>query len=33
MKGTKVMDWISYMLCEIAEDVKDDPTLEDNETI
>jgi hypothetical protein len=33
MKGTKVTDWVSYMLHKIAEDVKDDPSLEDNETI
>jgi hypothetical protein len=33
MKGTKVIDWVSHMLHEITEDVKDDPTLEDNKTI
>jgi hypothetical protein len=33
MKGTKVTDWVSHMLHKIAEDIKDDPTLEDNETI
>jgi hypothetical protein len=33
MKGTKVTDWVSHMLCEIAEDVKDDLTLEDSETL
>jgi hypothetical protein len=33
MKGTKVMDWVSYMLCKIAEDIKDNPTLEDSKVI
>jgi hypothetical protein len=33
MKGTKVTDWVSHMLYEIGEDIKDDPSLEDNETL
>jgi hypothetical protein len=33
MKGTKVTDWVSHMLRKIAEDVKDDPSLKDNESI
>jgi hypothetical protein len=33
IKGTKVIDWVSHMIHEIAEDIKDNPTLEDNETI
>jgi hypothetical protein len=33
MKGVKVTDWVSHMLHEIVEDIKDNPTLEDNKTI
>jgi hypothetical protein len=33
MKGTKVTDWVSHMLREIGEDIKDDPSLEDNEIL
>jgi hypothetical protein len=33
IRGTKVTDWVSHMLHKITEEVKDDPMLEDNETI
>jgi hypothetical protein len=33
MKGTKVIDWVSHMLCEITEDVKDNLTLKDSESL
>jgi hypothetical protein len=33
MKGTKVTNWVSHMLREIGEDIKDDPSLENNETL
>jgi hypothetical protein len=33
MKGVKVTDWVSYMLQKIADNVNDDPTLEEDESL